>query len=89
MKAFIMQEEIDHLDSATAQCPPCIGMATYPDKNTYKYEECIAYAKTFACMEGLKAEASSWYKKTINAALNDIWDEMNNMGCTNLPQEPS
>lgn len=88
MKAFIMQEEIDHLDSATAQCPPCIGMATYPDKNTYKYEECIAYAKTFACMEGLKNGATPWYQDTIDDALLGIWNKMNGMGCTNLPPQP-
>ena len=63
-------------------------MAKYPDDQTQKDEECAARAATFACMEGLKAGASNWYKDTIEDALDGIWNDMNNMGCTNLPPKP-
>ena len=89
MKDCIMKEEINHLGSATAQCPPCIGMATYPDAATKNDEECIARAATFDCMGGLTNGASSWYQQTIKDVQKGIWIDMKNMGCPNLPPEPS
>lgn len=88
MKACILQEENNHLGSTTAQCPPCIGMATYPNSTAWKDEECAARAATFACMKGLTNGASSWYQQTIRDALDGIWNDMNRMGCTNLPPTP-
>ena len=88
MQDCILQEESDHLGSTTIRCPPCIGMATFPDGPTRKDEECAARADTFACMEDLKAGASSWYRQTINEAQKGMWNDMNKMGCENLPPEP-
>jgi hypothetical protein len=88
MKDCIMKEETNHLNSATAQCPPCIGMAKYPDGPTEKDEECAARAATFACMETLTNEASHWYKITIYRALVNIRQDMIDRGCPNIPPEP-
>ena len=89
MKNCILQEEINHLNSLTAQCPDCIGMAKYPDDQTQKDEECAARAATFACMEGLKAGASSWYQRIIRDAQIDIRNDMiNKLHCSNIPPAP-
>ena len=88
MKDCILQEETNHLNSTVSQCPPCIGTAFIADAAAYHDEECNARAATYACMEGLKSSASSWYKDTIEDALDGIWNDMNNMGCTNLPPKP-
>ena len=88
MKNCIMQEENNHLGSTTAQCPPCIGMAKYPNVTAEKDEECTARAATFACMEGLKTGASRWYKQTIKDAQINIRQDMIDRGCPNIPPAP-
>lgn len=89
MKDCIMQEETNHLNSTTALCPPCIGMATYPTNSTaWKDEECVARSATFACMGGLTNGASSWYKTTLKTIQENIRQDMIDMGCPNIPPAP-